>query len=306
MRAIPRRRGRSALAPVPAPARKANVMSRSPDVFEISVSRAAYWLSGALATVATAAPAAMLVVPGILGGTPAMNGSARGTALVVLVLAVPTLLLSMLWAWRGSARAVLVWLGAVGYLLYNAVMFLFATPFNRLFLLYVAMLALALWSAGSVLSRLDARVFPNPSASRLWPRVIAIYSWVVVAFNALAWLRGIVPGLLGREAPAFLAGTGLLTSPVYVQDLAVWLPLTAIGAAWLWTRRPWGYVVVGALLTLWVLESASVAVDQWFGHTADPASPAASVAVVPLFAALAVVGLVALYVHLRHLVALVI
>lgn len=306
MRAIPRRRGRSALAPVPAPARKANVMSRSPDVFEISVSRAAYWLSGALATVATAAPAAMLVVPGILGGTPAMNGSARGTALVVLVLAVPTLLLSMLWAWRGSARAVLVWLGAVGYLLYNAVMFLFATPFNRLFLLYVAMLALALWSAGSVLSRLDARVFPNPSASRLWPRVIAIYSWVVVAFNALAWLRGIVPGLLGRETPAFLAGTGLLTSPVYVQDLAVWLPLMAIGAAWLWTRRPWGYVVVGALLTLWVLESASVAVDQWFGHTADPASPAASVAVVPLFAALAVVGLVALYVHLRHLVALVI
>lgn len=291
---------------MPAPAREANVMSRSPDVFEVSLSRAAYWLSGALAAVATAAAAAMVAVPGILGGTPAMNGSARGTALVVLGLAVPTLLLSMLWAWHGSARAVLVWLGAVGYLLYNAVMFLFATPFNRLFLLYVAMLALALWSAGSVLSRLDARVFPNPSASRLWLRVIAIYSWVVVAFNALAWLRGIVPGLLGREAPAFLAGTGLLTSPVYVQDLAVWLPLMAIGAAWLWMRRPRGYVVVGALLTLWVLESTSVAVDQWFGHTADPASPAASMAVVPLFAALAVVGLAPLYVHLRHLVALVI
>lgn len=253
---------------------------------------------------AAAASATMLADPGILAGTAAMNGSARGTALVALVLAVPTLLLSMLCATRGSARAVVVWLGAVAYLLYNSVMFLFATPFNRLFLLYVAMLSLALWAAGSVLARLDVRVFPNPSSSRLVARAIAVYAWVVAALNALAWLRQIVPGLSSHSTPAFLDGSGLLTSPVYVQDLAVWLPLMAVGAAWLWRRRPLGYVVVGALLALWVLESASVAVDQWFGHVADPASPAASAAVVPLFAALAVVGLVPLYVHLRHLIAL--
>jgi hypothetical protein len=57
-----------------------------------------------------------------------MNGSARGTGLVVLVLSVPVLLGAMAWAARGSVRAQVVWLGAIGHLLYNAVMFLFGGP----------------------------------------------------------------------------------------------------------------------------------------------------------------------------------
>jgi hypothetical protein len=51
-------------------------------------------------------------------------------------------------AWAGSARAVLCWLGAAAFVLYNSVLFLFAIPFNRLFLLDVV-LALATWSAGA-------------------------------------------------------------------------------------------------------------------------------------------------------------
>src|SRR6185437_13897771 len=71
-----------------------------------------------------------------------MNGSARGTALVVLLAGVPVLACSMLLAARGSAAAVITWLGAAGFLLYNSLMFVFATPANRLFPLYLAMLAL--------------------------------------------------------------------------------------------------------------------------------------------------------------------
>jgi hypothetical protein len=58
---------------------------------------------------------------------------------------------------------------------------------------------------------------------------------------------------------------------------------------------------VGALLTTYVLESVGVAVDQAFGHAADPASPVASAAVVPVFAALAVVGLIPLFFSYRDL-----
>src|SRR6185437_16948979 len=65
------------------------------------------------------------------------------------------------------------------------------------------------------------------------------------------------------------------------------------GAAyWLWRRRPWGYLLAGAGLVMWVLESTSIAVDQWYGHAAAPASPVASGALVPAFAALAVIGLI--------------
>lgn len=117
---------------------------------------AAYWLSGLLAATAAANGLLAFLVPGVLRGTAVMNGSARGTALVMLLLGIPVLAASMALARAGSARAVLAWLGAAAYLLYNSVLFVFATPFNRLFLLDVAMLALAAWSVGVLLWQTDA------------------------------------------------------------------------------------------------------------------------------------------------------
>jgi hypothetical protein len=46
------------------------------------------------------------------------------------------------------------------------------------------------------------------------------------------------------------------------QDLALWLPLIAVAAAWLWQRSPWGYLLIGATLVFGVLENTAVAVDQ--------------------------------------------
>ena len=69
----------------------------------------------------------------------------------------------------------------------------------------------------------------------------------------------------------------------------------AVAAAWLWRRRPWGYLIVGAGLVMWVIESVSIAVDQWYGHAADPGSSVASAALVPAFAVLALAGLMPIY-----------
>jgi hypothetical protein len=130
-------------------------------------------------------------------------------------------------------------------------------------------------------------------------RGIAAYVWVVAALNAVAWLARIVPALAASGTPAFLRGTGLTTNVVHVQDLAFWLPLMAAAAAWLWRRRPWGYLIAGAGLVMWVIESVSIAVDQWYGHAADPGSPVAFAALVPAFAVLALAGLVPIYYLLR-------
>src|SRR5690349_17779381 len=136
-----------------------------------------YRLSGALAGVAGLGAALGFFVPGALLGPPVSVGSLRGTALVVLVVAVPALVAGMILTARGSARGPVLWLGAAAYLLYNAVMFAFATPLNRFFLLYVAMLALALWSVAAVL-------WGTSTANRIPPRLpvraLAGYVWVVV------------------------------------------------------------------------------------------------------------------------------
>jgi hypothetical protein len=253
---------------------------------------AAYWLSAALGVAAAASSLLTFAVPAVLRGTVVMNGSARGTALVVLLGGVPALACSMLLAARGSAAAVITWLGAAGFLLYNSLMFVFATPANRLFPLYLAMLALAAWSIGALLRQANVVAFGALFSPRTPVRGIAVYIWVTVALNAAAWLARIVPAVVHGGAPAYLRGTGLTVNVVYVQDLALWLPLLAVAAAWLWRRRPWGYLLAGAGLVMWVLESTSIAADQWYGHAAAPASPVASGALVPAFAALAVIGLI--------------
>src|SRR5262249_53466188 len=56
-------------------------------------------------------------------------------------------------------------------------------------------------------------------------------------------------------------------------------------------RRPWGYVLIGGALIMSILQSAGIAVDQWYGHAADPASPVASAALAPAFGVLALIGL---------------
>jgi hypothetical protein len=170
---------------------------------------------------------------------------------VVLLAGVPALGCSMWLAARGSAAAVITWLGAAGFLLYNSLMFVFATPANRLFPLYLAMLALAAWSGGALLGQADVAAYGALFSPRTPVRGIAVYMWTVVALNAAAWLARIVPAVVHGGPPAYLRGTGLAVNVVYVQDLALWLPLLAVAAAWLWRRRPWGYLLAGAGLVMW-------------------------------------------------------
>lgn len=236
--------------------------------------------------------------PGLLHGPEAMQGSARGTALVLTALAVPALLLSMWLATRGVGASLLSWGGCLLYIVYNAVLFLFLTPFNAAFMLYVALLGSALWSVGCLAASRTVWTVGRSVAARAPVHGIAVYVWVVVVLNAAAWLAVILPSL-GPYPTPMLAGTGVQTNAIYVQDLAVWLPLAAVAATWLWRRQARGAIVVAALLGMWVIESVSIAVDQWFGAHADPSSPVVSLSLVAPFLALAVVGAVPLWLLLR-------
>lgn len=248
-------------------------------------------LSVATAAAGAAAGVWTFADPGLLHGPDAMQGSARGTALVLLVVALPVFVGSWWKAARGSGPALLAALGALLYVVYNAVLFLFLTPFNAAFLLYVALLGLALWAVGHLRASCEVWAVGQGVVERAPVRGVAAYVWVVAGLNAIAWLARIVPSLGAYPTP-MLEGTGVETNAIYVQDLAVWLPLAAVAALWLWRREARGGVVVTALLGMWVIEGVSIAVDQWFGALADPASTVVSTALVAPFLVLAAVGLV--------------
>ena len=239
--------------------------------------------------------AALTWVPGILIGPPAMQGSARGTAVVVLV-AAPLSIAGITLARRGKIVGLMLWLGAVAYLLYNAVLFLFATPYNRLFLLDVALLALAIFTLIRLVMVARTQSVSESPRARRW---LAGYIWLVVILNSVAWLRGVVPSLWSDRPESITDGLGVATNPVYIQDLGFWLPVAAMIGWWLWSGRSLGIVLAGGLLAFWILESVSIAVDQAFGVAADPSSLVVSTALIPGFLVLATAQAVAFVLHIR-------
>jgi len=263
--------------------------------------RAPYLLSGALVVVAALAAGFSFFSSSLLTGAPVAVGCLRGTALIILVVGLPVLAAAMTRTAHGSARGLVVWLGALAYLLYQAVMFCFATPVNKLFLFYIAYLGLAVWSIVVLLRATDLTGYSARLSPRLPARFIAGFALTLAVLNAYAWLASIVPAVFSSEPSTLVQDTGLLTNPVFVQDLAIWLPLLITAALATWRRQAWGMLVTGAMLAMFVLESIGIATDQWFGSQAAPLSNAASMSMVPVFAVVAVISALPLIWYCRNL-----
>lgn len=276
------------------------VETSAPTLAAPAPTRLAVRLSTTLGVAVCASALLTFVLDGLLVGPPVMNGSARGTALVMLLVGAPVLVVSGRRVLEGSTRARFVWAGMSMFLTYNSFMLLTGTPINRLFLLYVATFGLALATMIAIAFSTDVEATAARCDRTLPTRPIAAYLGTIVALNALAWLARIVPATIEDRMAGLVEGMGLSTVPTYLQDLSFWLPLLALGSWLLWHRRAWGYVISGAGLAFWAVEAATVAVDQWFGHRADPTSVVASDVMVVPFAVLAVVGAAVLWSFLRH------
>jgi hypothetical protein len=242
--------------------------------------------------------AVMVVWPHLLHETAMTRGNAQGTALTILVVALPVMALGMRAALRGSWRGRLVWLGALTYILYNSIFFAYGVHFNVLFLLYAAQLSLAVFSLVTLLRVTDVHSLWLRFALGTPVRGIAVYLGVLQGLFALLWLKDVLPAIVVNGMPHALQGTGMITNPVEMTDFAFSFPLTALMIVLLWHRRPWGYLMAGAVLVYGVLETVSVAVDQTFGHLQDPSQ---SVAMVPVFVVMALIGLYPAVVFFRRL-----
>jgi hypothetical protein len=262
--------------------------------------RAPYVLSICLVLGTLAAVVGALVLPEAIRAPAVTVGNLQGTAVVLGVVTLPTLAASMVLLARGLTVAVVFWLGALGSIAYQSVLFLFGVSFNSFFFLYVAMLSLSVWSIVALASRIPIERVGEQVGAGAPVRVVAGYLLVNAALFGVLWLGSTVPPILSGEPPAFLEGTGMLTGPVQIVDFAFTLPLMTLAAVLLLGRRPWGFLLSGALLVMLAIETASIGVDQWMGHVADPSSPAASAALTPVFAVLTMIGVVVLGIFLRR------
>ena len=258
-------------------------------------------LSALLGLAASVSAIGSLFFPSLLHGVPVTDGNVRGTALVILALGLPILVAGALTARGGSARGLVLWLAGTAYLTYQGVLFCFATPLNALFLPYVATLGLGVWLLLQLVPLTAAPHVTCQVATDAPMRSSAVVLGVFATLNGLAWLARVLPTTWTGDQPEALAGSGLTTSAVWVQDLAFWVPAAIVVSVMCWRRRTRGAVLVAAFLMFYVVESLSVASDQWWGVRADDTHPAlASMAAVPGGIVIAVLTAVPLVLLVRR------
>jgi hypothetical protein len=207
-----------------------------------------------------------LFVPGSYKADTAFTAAAfRGTDLVSLVVALPTLAGSLFLARRGSGRALLVWLGTLAYITYTY-LYSFAIVWNRLFLVYVALLSLSGFTLVCALTALDANQLADQFTDRTPVRPVSTFLWVIGAMLGLMELGQVVPALLAGEVPDVVAKTGHPTGVIYILDLGLVVPLLVMAGHWLRARRPWGYVAAGILLVKAITVGLGLLSSNLFGY----------------------------------------
>lgn len=165
--------------------------------------------------------------------------------IVTLVLAVP-LLLGALWsARRGSLRGRLLLAGTLAYFLISYSMYTFIAMYNRLFLVYVALMSTSFFAFLLTFWSFDPAALKARFSDRLPVRFIGRYLMTLSVITALLWLRRVVPSLIAGTVPLEVEhGT---TLPVQAIDLAFVLPSVFL-AGWLLVRKvPLGYLLAPIL-----------------------------------------------------------
>ncbi len=185
----------------------------------------------------------------------------------LFVIAPLTLVLAMR-ALSGSVSAYLLWLGVLGFTVYNYVIYAFSIQFGPLFLLWVAVLGGAIYALIGGASALDAQSLANAMGFRRQRLAAGVLMFTAASF-LLMWLSEIVPAQLEGDTPRGVSDMGLPTNPVHVLDLAFYLPAAALAGWWLWQRHPVGYVAAPAVLTFLALTGVPILTTVFVAATRD-------------------------------------
>lgn len=232
------------------------------------------------------ATAVGLFVPGFYRDAPALLPQVYGQDLLTLVVAVPALAASLYLAIRGSLRGYVVWLGVTGYLLYTYASYAFMTAFNELYLVYVALLWLTLFTFVGGMAGLDAPALKRAIGDGPVRSCVA-FQLLLAVLITLLWLSEVLPATLAGAPPPSVAEAGLPTSVIYSLDLGIVVPAFVLSAGWLWRRRAWGYAFTAVLLVKIVtLGGAVLAMAFFMVRDGQPVPPAQIV----IFGALTLVG----------------
>ena len=203
--------------------------------------RAAYVLSAAVGGLMLAASSAGLFVEGLYPDGPWAREAFRAGDLATMALVAPALIASLIMSARGSTRATLVWMGMLGYSVYNYAYYVFGAVFNDIFLLHVALFSISIFALVCALRGLDVDSLGGGFRSKVVARSIGMFLLVVGLAQGGLWvfvvLRFVTTGQLLEDIP--VEGQHL----VFALDLSLLAPTLVLAGVLLFRMRPIGFVM---------------------------------------------------------------
>lgn len=183
----------------------------------------------------------------------------QGNDVITLFVGLPMLVISTVMAFRGSLRGRLLLTGTLGFILYTYMSMSMLTMFNDLFLVYVALFSLSLYSFVLCMMSFDLETLPRHFSDNLPRGWIATLLFLIGGFLTLAWLGKVLPPILQDVTPVLDNTT---TFVIQAMDLGLIVPLAVLSGILLLRRSAWGYLLTSVFvlkaITLGLAVSAMV------------------------------------------------
>jgi hypothetical protein len=233
-------------------------------------------LSWIVATLVAFGSAAGLWIDALYRDGNAVAAMWRGYDLISLIVVAP-LLAVMLLRIRRSLHARLVWLGLLGFVVYDYSLYVFGARFNDVFLIHIAILSASIVAFVFALAGLDVDEIRRrvPARRVRWVgSVLMVLALSLGAMWVVGSLRFAVTGELPDEPSKLVVPTSL-THLGWALDLALLVPAYALAGIMLWRRSAWGIVLGTTLTVAGVLQQATYMTALVFQSNADVPGAAA-------------------------------
>lgn len=208
-----------------------------------------YVLTIIIAILATIASAGGLFIQGLYNDNSLITSAWHGNDFVTLVIVIPLMVTSLILAMRGSQKAQLVWIGTLGYMLYNYIFYLYGAAFNLFFLIYVLLFTLSIYALVFAMTKIDVVAVSQEF------RVVTPVKWIsgfmmfFAVFLGVLWIAMSLSFVFTGQVPTPILQTDHPTGVVFATDLSLLIPALILGATLLWKRHPWGFVL-GAIVLI--------------------------------------------------------
>lgn len=200
-----------------------------------------YVVSLVIAALMTIASVMGLVFQAVVYPTPELRQAFVPSDVINLCMGLPALLCSVWLAWRGKLIGLLFWPGALYYVFYTYLVYVFGMPLNAGFLLHLALVT----SSGYTMISLVASIDKSTVRRQLTGAVPERMAGAVLAGLGILFVARVIVLMIQALANQTLVGKPELA--LYVSDV-VTAPALVIGGVLLWRREPLGYVAGLGLL----------------------------------------------------------